>query len=71
MAWFLWQVTRTQALIFGTDNPKKPLVVLNFAAVLPVIQLYVDGREEQRSAFEAVLMCHKIDRSHGVFDYFS
>jgi hypothetical protein len=68
-AWQLWQMAQYQVLLFHSDNPKKPIIEPNYAALLPLIALYVEDRYDQQDTLEKVLLCHHIAQSHGVFDF--
>lgn len=69
-AWQLWGMASNQVMLFHTANPKQPLIELNFAALIPLIQLYVEERHAQQQTLEKIVLCHRIAQSKGVFDFF-
>jgi len=69
MAWKLWQIAAYQLLIFPDSQAKKNHLELNYAALIPLIQLYVEDRQTQQDTLEKILLCHQISLSSGIFEF--
>ena len=69
-AWDVWCTVSNQLVIHQTDNPKKPIIDLNLAAVVPVVNLYARGFEARQMCLEKVLLVHRAWYSKGIYDFF-
>jgi hypothetical protein len=68
-AWQVWSLVNAQ-VFFLMKTQKEMAAHLNFAALVPVVQLYEDTRRAQQLLLEKLILCHRITQSRGVFDFF-
>ena len=72
-AWRCYHLVAQQILRFEqydkAGKPKPPLIVLNFAAVIPALALYVPPARQQE-CFTKLLLLHEVMYSKGVTDFF-
>lgn len=73
-AWSVYDLVRMQVLLFdqadSRGKPKPPLIELNLAAVLPVLNLYIP-KKRRRECLEKILLIHEVMQSKGVTDFFA